>query len=344
MPHGAHHCTIPSSAGYRISRAFTLIEVLVVVAIIALLAAILIPSLSRAKEQAKIASCKANCHQIGRLLATYQAEYKDFVPVIFNHLASPIHKIPARTSLLSLAFRAYNKSLGNIHQIQADYDNTYFDPNIIWDPQVKKPWEDYPKRYEYEMKFAPDHHVCPFVRDKGTFDRVELPRKGHYYIYMNKGRFESYRTWLWEGDTVKGLIPVSSLGEEKHPNDPIDGRPKYSTLSFNYATAPAIFNKTERLKHIPPGAQNIQDKSLVVNGINLLTYKHRKWKSNDAHRLRSGSFSELTTIFCSKGKHMRLRYEIYNPQSHRASMGPGTNVVFADAHAEWVKGTQVGWP
>ncbi|MHC4443734.1 MAG: prepilin-type N-terminal cleavage/methylation domain-containing protein [Planctomycetota bacterium] len=68
----------------RREKAFTLIELLVVVAIIALLAAILIPSLQRAREQAKIASCKANSKQIATITATYQAEYKGYVPILFK--------------------------------------------------------------------------------------------------------------------------------------------------------------------------------------------------------------------------------------------------------------------
>jgi len=332
---------------YHKSRAFTLIEVLVVVAIIALLAAILIPSLARAREQAKIASCKANCNQIGKLVAIYQTEYQGYVPVVFNPMAGPIHDVPARTTLLSLALRAYNKNLGRIQQVQAECDSTYFDPEIIWDPTVVDPRDDYPKRYEYETKFAPDYHVCPFVRDKGTFDRISLPERDQYNVWAHTGRFESYWTWLWEGDTVKGLKPVSGWGEETHPNDPYDGRPKYSTLSFNYATSENITDVKGRLNYVPPSAKYIKDQPRKpVNGvpINTLTYYHRRWKSNDARRLRSGSLSELTTIFCSMGNFMQLMYEIYNPEGHRGNSGPGTNVVFADAHVEWVKGTRVGWP
>ncbi len=51
--------------GHRLTRrAFTLIEVLVVVAIIALLVSILIPTLKRAKEQAHRAACAAQLHQV----------------------------------------------------------------------------------------------------------------------------------------------------------------------------------------------------------------------------------------------------------------------------------------
>ena len=59
---------------------FTLIELLVVIAIIALLAAILFPVFSRARENARKSSCQNNLKQIGVGLAQYTQDYDEMMP------------------------------------------------------------------------------------------------------------------------------------------------------------------------------------------------------------------------------------------------------------------------
>jgi prepilin-type N-terminal cleavage/methylation domain-containing protein len=64
----------------RAARAFTLVELLVVVAIMALLLAILLPALGKARLQAKRSAVLANLHSIGSAMGAYEAEYANTHP------------------------------------------------------------------------------------------------------------------------------------------------------------------------------------------------------------------------------------------------------------------------
>ena len=66
----------------RHSKAFTLVELLIVIAIIALIAGILMPSLARAKTIARMVTCQNRLHQWGSAFALYAADNNGFYPHI----------------------------------------------------------------------------------------------------------------------------------------------------------------------------------------------------------------------------------------------------------------------
>ena len=93
------------------AAAFTLIEVLVVVAIIALLVSILLPSLKKARDQAKSLACKANLHDTGLAFVQYAHDHDPYYP-LSSYIGSTIwpDNPGADDNLFVMWFRKYTQN------------------------------------------------------------------------------------------------------------------------------------------------------------------------------------------------------------------------------------------
>ena len=165
----------------RTKSAFTLIELLVVVAIIALLISILLPSLSRAREQARVATCLAGLRSIGQAGVSYCMDQG--APVF----AFPWdYEINGQETGHSLATE-FIWGGGVPDKLGADWDgsvmdspvrrnadvykirpvdrpmNKYLDAEVTWDhPRRIKP---YAERHQIPMDL-PGYFQCPSDRTK----------------------------------------------------------------------------------------------------------------------------------------------------------------------------------
>ncbi|MCC6728779.1 MAG: DUF1559 domain-containing protein [Chthonomonadales bacterium] len=71
--------------------AFTLIELLVVIAIVAILAALIFPVFSRARETARATACLSNLRQIGLAVTAYMQDYDETYPM--SRMPDPAHPV-----------------------------------------------------------------------------------------------------------------------------------------------------------------------------------------------------------------------------------------------------------
>jgi prepilin-type N-terminal cleavage/methylation domain-containing protein len=185
-------------------HAFTLIELLVVIAIIAILAALLLPALSRAKEQAKRTQCLNNQRQIGFAFKMYCDDFNDKYPV-HDGWAAVGGQAPTNAYVGSYAYsyggkeavtnRPLNRYAANVEVFHCPSDKG--DP---LNPSVKSCWEGWGNSYLVE--WASDLFRVKYVTgSKGKYVLRNEPIKESEIARKPSTKFIQ-ADWPWQANRV----------------------------------------------------------------------------------------------------------------------------------------------
>jgi len=144
--HVVHYPTRAGS-GSLFCRRFTLLELLVVIAIIIMLAAMLLPALSKAKERGKTIICaSSNLKQLGMGFTFYAQDWNGFYPKhydatqawflkiseYFNNLL--LFQCPSQEKLIKAALYSNNQSYGDNQELLGDSTHPHLKISLLKNP------------------------------------------------------------------------------------------------------------------------------------------------------------------------------------------------------------------
>ncbi|HTI98939.1 MAG TPA: DUF1559 domain-containing protein [Dongiaceae bacterium] len=161
---------------------FTLVELLVVLVIIGVLAALLLPTLGRAKETARATACLSNLHEVGIALQMYVADNHNKLPVMRDVPPDPQ---AAATNTFPAIHQVLAPQLGNTNVLRCPSDRAhYFETtgsSYAWNSLLNG--EDADQLEIFKIRFNP--HEIPVVFDKEDFHKARGATRAVNYLYAD---------------------------------------------------------------------------------------------------------------------------------------------------------------